>query len=65
MATTHTVDTLAADPCASYRLKSWVRDALNADPVDALADAEALVDALKARLDSMQTATPTPAGRVQ
>ena len=36
-----------SDPCSSYWLKNAVKDALQRDPIDAIADAEALVALLR------------------
>jgi hypothetical protein len=41
-----------ADPSTTYWLRDALKSALPRDPVDALRDAEALVDLLKDRLDS-------------
>lgn len=41
---------IIADPCATYWLKEQVRRCLTSDPVDALADAEALVALLRQRV---------------
>jgi hypothetical protein len=47
-----------ADPSTTYWLRDALKSALPRDPVDALRDAEALVDLLKDRLD-----LPAPAVR--
>ena len=42
-----------SDPAASYWLKAAITDSGRRDPVDALADAEALVIILQLRLDAL------------
>ncbi len=48
-----TVNEILSDPCASNWLKDAVRAALKRDPVDAVNDAEALVEVLSDRLDAV------------
>jgi hypothetical protein len=43
-----TAASIQLDPCASFWLKHALETALRRDPCDALADAEALVEALRA-----------------
>ena len=45
-----------ADPSTTYWLRDAIKSALPRDPVDALRDAETLVDLLKDRLDSTAAA---------
>lgn len=48
---TPTVSQLLADPCITYRLKDWLREAFTGDPLDAYYDAQLLADVLKRRMD--------------
>jgi hypothetical protein len=48
---TPSVQQVLEDPCVHYRLKNWLREALNADPLDAYYDAQLLADVLKQRVD--------------
>jgi hypothetical protein len=43
------------DPCTRYWLKEQIRRCFNCDPVDALNDAEVLVELLQDRVTSIQT----------
>lgn len=45
-----TIAEVIADPCIHFRLKRWLAEALNADPVDACQDAELLAKLLERRL---------------
>ena len=45
------VPELLADPCITYRLKAWLREALAADPLDAYYDALLLAEVLKRRME--------------
>ena len=47
------VSSVLADPAASYWLKAAIASGVNRDPVDALADAESLVNIFKRQCDSM------------
>lgn len=47
-------DEILNDFAASYWLKNAVRELSDRDPVDALADAEALADAMRDRLEKLQ-----------
>jgi hypothetical protein len=46
-------ETILQDPAASWWLKESLIRALSRDPVDALGDAEILVEVLKARMDAL------------
>ena len=46
------IDTILKDPSTSYWLKHAIKSALKRDPVDALRDAETLVELLKAKLEN-------------
>jgi len=52
MNTLPTIPEVLADPCTSYWLKDALRSATRRDIIDALNDAETLVDLLTARLES-------------
>lgn len=50
----HPVPTIAeviADPSIRFRLKKWLQEAIDADPVDAYQDALLLAEVLKRRLN--------------
>ena len=47
------VQQVLEDPCVHYRLKSWLREALAADALDAYYDAQLLADVLKQRVDQI------------
>jgi hypothetical protein len=47
------VQQVLEDPCVTYRLKNWLREALNADALDAYYDAQLLADVLKQRIDEI------------
>jgi hypothetical protein len=46
-------ETILQDPAASYWLKGALEKALTRDPVNALGDAEILVEVLKAKLETL------------
>lgn len=48
------IEAILADFATSHWLKKALETALERDPVDALADAEALVNALRERLENLQ-----------
>jgi hypothetical protein len=50
---TPSVEHVLEDPCVHYRLKNWLREALEADALDAYYDAQLLADVLRQRLDQM------------
>ncbi len=50
---TPSVQQVLEDPCVNYRLKNWLREALNADALDAYYDAQLLADVLKQRVDDI------------
>jgi hypothetical protein len=59
-------ETILRDPAASYWLKAALEKSLTRDPVDALADAETLVAALRAHLrDQVKTSRRVLKSRVQ
>lgn len=41
-----------ADPSVRFRLKKWIQEAIDADPVDAYHDARLLSELLKNRMDA-------------
>ena len=47
------VQQVLEDPCVTYRLKNWLREALNADALDAYYDAQLLADVLRQRIDEI------------
>jgi len=53
MLTEREISDILAYPATSYRLKAMVETCTGSDPVDALADAELLVDILQSRLSRM------------
>lgn len=55
------VDLVLSDPSTSFWLRENLCRALDRDPVDALADAEALTQLLHKRLSTMLECSPTDA----
>ena len=47
------VQQVLEDPSVHYRLKRWLREALEADALDAYYDAQLLADVLKQRMDQI------------
>jgi hypothetical protein len=47
------ISELLSDPCVTFRLKNWLREALGTDPVDAYYDAQLLADVLRQRVDEL------------
>lgn len=50
-----TFDKIKTDPTASFRLKDAAAAFDGCDPLDAVNDAEALLEAAKAKLDAVQS----------
>jgi hypothetical protein len=50
---TPAIPELLSDPCITFRLKNWLREALAADPLDAYYDAQLLADVLRQRVDEI------------
>ncbi|PIQ12135.1 MAG: hypothetical protein COW70_10870 [Hydrogenophilales bacterium CG18_big_fil_WC_8_21_14_2_50_58_12] len=48
-----TIEEVMTNPACSFWLKMTLQEALNRDPVDALADAMLLTDPLRSRLDDL------------
>ncbi len=58
---TQLVESVLADHATSYWFRDALTQALKRDPVDALADAEALTQLLHRRLNTLVQASPTDA----
>jgi hypothetical protein len=50
---TPAIPELLADPCITFRLKRWLREALTADPLDACYDAQLLAAVLRQRVEEL------------
>ena len=50
---TPAIPELLSDPCITFRLKNWLREALSADPLDSCYDAQLLADVLRQRVDEI------------
>jgi hypothetical protein len=44
---------LLTDPCITFRLKNWLREALTADPLDTYYDAQLLAAVLRRRVEEL------------
>jgi hypothetical protein len=50
---TPSIPELLTDPCITFRLKNWLREALAADPLDAYYDAQLLAAVLRQRVEEL------------